>query len=181
MALNRHRRARADLHLRHVPFGLNLGRAGARAHPRVTAGGELPLLPAIVRPSSRPFPAAAAQAPPERFAELARKYSASLTSLFPNADLVTDKRPDNFLYVGLIKALFPAARIVHTVRDPLDNCLSAYFLHLDHGMAYALDLMDIAHFYMQHRRLMAHWKGLFGEDIFEFDYDAFVASAQADA
>ncbi len=155
--------------------GSTLAEQVLSAHPRVTAGGELPLLPAIVS-ELRPFPAAAAQAPPERFAELARWYAASLTSLFPNADLVTDKRPDNFLYVGLIKALFPTARIVHTVRDPLDNCLSAYFLHLDHGMAYALDLMDIAHFYMQHRRLMAHWKGLFGEDIFEFDYDAFVAA-----
>ena len=63
---------------------------------------------------------------------------------------------------------------MHTVRDPLDNCLSIYFLHLDHGMSYALDLADIAHYYVQYRRLMAHWKTLYGADIFDLDYDALV-------
>jgi len=65
-------------------------------------------------------------------------------------------------------------RIVHTTRDPLDNCLSIYFLHLDHSMGYALDLADIAHYYVQYRRLMAHWKTLCGADIFDLDYDALV-------
>ena len=97
-----------------------------------------------------------------------------LARLFPHGERVTDKRPDNFLYIGLIKSLFPDAKIVHTVRDPLDNCLSIYFLHLDHGMSYALDLADIAHYYAQYRRLMAHWKTLYGADIFDLDYDALV-------
>ena len=41
-------------------------------------------------------------------------------------------------------------------------------------MAYALDLMDIGHYYRQYRRLMAHWKSLYGDDILDVDYDAFV-------
>ncbi len=155
--------------------GSTLAEQVLAAHPRVTPGGELPLLPAIAAELG-PFSTAAAQASHERLVGLANRYIASLASLFPGADLVTDKRPDNFLYVGLIKALFPAAKIVHTVRDPLDNCLSVYFLHLDHSMPYALDLMDTAHFYTQHRRLMIHWKSLYGADIHEFDYDAFVAA-----
>jgi hypothetical protein len=60
------------------------------------------------------------------------------------------------------------------MRHPLDNVLSVYFLHLDHGMGYALDLMDAAHHYRQYRRLMAHWKHLYGADILDFDYDTFV-------
>jgi hypothetical protein len=98
----------------------------------------------------------------------------TLARLHPGAELVVDKRPDNFLYIGLIKTLFPDARIVHTTRDPLDNCLSIYFLHLDHSMAYALDLMDIGHYYRQYGRLMAHWKSLYGDDILDVDYDALV-------
>ncbi len=155
--------------------GSTLAEQALAAHPLVTAGGELPLLPALAGELT-PFPAAAARASSEQLAALAHRYAASLALLFPGAHLVTDKRPDNFLYVGLIKALFPAAKIVHTKRDPVDNCLSVYFLHLDHSMAYALDLMDIAHFYRQHRRLMAHWKSIYGAEIFEFDYDAFVAA-----
>ena len=95
--------------------------------------------------------------------------------MHPEAEIVTDKRPDNFLHIGLIKTLFPEARIVHTVRQPLDNILSVYFLHLDPAMGYALDLDDAAHWYGQYRRLMAHWKSLYPNDIHDLDYDGFVA------
>jgi hypothetical protein len=143
-------------------------------HPRVTSGGELNLVPRMVGSDLSPFPNAIATASADTFANLAARYRDAIAALFPGADVVTDKRPDNFLYLGLIKLMFPRARIVHTVRDPLDNCLSVYFLHLDQRMSYALDLMDIAHYYAQYRRLMAHWKSLFGNDILDFDYDAFV-------
>lgn len=41
------------------------------------------------------------------------------------------KRSDNVFHLGLVQALFPGARIVRTVRAPLDNVLSAFFLHVD--------------------------------------------------
>jgi hypothetical protein len=111
--------------------------------------------------------------------QLAARYLEMLSRLFPRGARVTDKRPDNFLYIGLIKRLFPDARIVHTMRNPLDNCLSIYFLHLDHSMSYALDLADIGHYYVQYRRLMAHWQSLYGADILELDYDALVREPRA--
>jgi hypothetical protein len=144
------------------------------SHPRVTAGGELDLLPAIVRSELAPFPSAMSRTSPAKLAALAARYRQDISKLFPDADIVTDKRPDNFLSIGLIKLLFPNAKIINTTRNPLDNCLSVYFLHLDHSMGYALDLMDTGHYYRQYMRLMAHWKSLFGADILDFDYDAFV-------
>jgi hypothetical protein len=77
--------------------------------------------------------------------------------------------------VGLIKRLFPAAKIVHTVRNPADMALSLFFLNLDPAMAYATDLADIAHWYGQYRRLMAHWETLWPADIHRLDYDGLVA------
>lgn len=151
------------------------------AHARVTAGGELDLLPALVRTELAPFPAAMANADAAKLSQLARRYLKTVRALYPNADIVTDKRPDNFLYVGLIKRLFPSAKIVHTRRHPLDNVLSVYFLHLDHSMGYALDPMDAAHFYRQQERLMAHWRALYPNDVYTFDYDAFVASPRTEA
>jgi LPS sulfotransferase NodH len=41
-------------------------------------------------------------------------------------------------------------------------------------MGYALDLMDTAHYYAQYRRLMSHWKSLYGADILDFDYDTLI-------
>ncbi len=137
------------------------------AHPRVTTGGELELLPDLIKTFLPDYPVS-----PSDPAALARFYRERLATLFPGAERVTDKRPDNYLHIGLIKQMFPGARIIQTRRDALDNCLSVYFLHLDHGRAYALDLDDIAHHYRQYRRLMDHWQA--GTDIFNLDYDAFV-------
>jgi cytochrome c-type biogenesis protein CcmH/NrfG len=149
------------------------------SHGHVTAGGELNLLPGLIQSELQPYPEAAATADPEKLASLRAGYLERLRTLHPGEGLVTDKRPDNFLHIGLIKALFPDARIIHTRREPLDNILSIYFLHLDHSMPYALDLMDTAHWHGQYRRLMAHWKTLYPDDIYDLDYEALVAEPRA--
>ena len=143
-------------------------------HPQVEAGGEIDFLPALARTELAPFPASMARLTPATASTLATRYRDTLSRLHPQAPYVIDKRPDNFLYIGLIKALFPDAKIIHTTRQPLDVCLSVFFLHLDHGMPYALDLMDIGHYYRQYVRLMAHWKSRYGDDILDVGYDALV-------
>lgn len=146
------------------------------AHPRVTAGGELDLLPQMVRAELSPFPERLGDVRADKLRRLSGSYLDALGKLFPSADIVTDKRPDNFLYLGLIKLLWPKARIIHTLRQPLDNCLSLYFLQLNPSMSHALELGDAGHYYRQYRRLMDHWKALFGADILDFSYDALVRS-----
>ena len=141
-------------------------------HSRVTGGGELGLVPGLARAVAG-YPQALAGAGPEVFEQLRGLYLGGLKTARPQADLVTDKRPDNFLHIGLIKAMFPKARIVHTVREPLDVILSNWFLHLDRSMGHALDLGDLAHWHGQYVRLMRHWKTLY-PDILDLDYDALV-------
>jgi tetratricopeptide (TPR) repeat protein len=141
-------------------------------HPHVAAGGEIDFFPRLAQ--AAPFPAGLAQLSAAQRQQLAARYLALLQRLHPGAPYVTDKRPDNFLYIGLIKTLFPDAPIIHTRRNALDNCLSIYFLHLGHQMGYALDLEDIAHYYRQCRRLMSHWTSVYGADILDVDYDALV-------
>lgn len=151
------------------------------AHPRVTAGGELSLLARLVRSNLVPFPQSITYTSPDTLDRMAVWYRSNLAKLFPGSGLVTDKRPDNFLYIGLIKSLFPNAKIIHTTRDPLDNSLSVFFTHLDHSVSYAVDLMDTGHYYKEYRRLMSHWKAVHGADILDFDYDGFVAEPRATA
>lgn len=141
-------------------------------HGRVTGGGELGLVPGLTR-AAVGYPQALAGAGAEVIGRLRTLYLDGLKTARPGADVVTDKRPDNFLHIGLIKAMFPAARIVHTVREPLDVILSNWFLHLDRSMPQALDLEDLAHWHGQYVRLMRHWKALY-PDILDLDYDALV-------
>jgi tetratricopeptide (TPR) repeat protein len=138
------------------------------------AGGEIDFLPLLVERELAPFPESLATLSAERLEAIAARYRTELARVSRSALYVIDKRPDNFLYLGLIKKLFPDARIVHTVRDPLDNCLSIYFLYLDARMSYAFDLRDIGHYFREYRRLMAHWKRTFPGDIFDLNYDVLV-------
>jgi hypothetical protein len=66
--------------------------------------------------------------------------------------------PGNFVFVGLIHLALPHARIVHTRRDPIDTCLSCYFQQFSPGMDFAMNLADLAHYYRQQDRLIAHWR-----------------------
>jgi tetratricopeptide (TPR) repeat protein len=142
-------------------------------HSRVSAGGELDLIPVIAARIAG-YPEAVRAADEAQVLRWRDFYLAGIPARPPKSLVFTDKRPDNLLHIGLIKTIFPDARIVHTRRNALDNLLSLYFLHLDPSMAYALDLEDAAHWYEQYLRLMAHWKSLYGEDILDVSYDELV-------
>ena len=132
-------------------------------HPRVTAGGEIDY-----------FMRVPISLDPADWRGLGRGYLDYLKRSFPGADIVTNKRPDAFGLLGMLKAVFSKARFVNTVRDPRDTALSIWFQQFDDRLGYSADLADIAHHYRQYRRLMAHWKGLFAGSIFDADYDAYV-------
>ncbi|WP_010215131.1 tetratricopeptide repeat-containing sulfotransferase family protein [Sphingomonas sp. PAMC 26621] len=140
-------------------------------HEAITPGGELEAIPAIVQ-SLAPYPVALTAG---EIATLRARYLAEL----PGTGIVTDKRCDNFLHIGLIKTLFPEARILHTRRNVLDTLLSTYFLQFGDGVTYGTDLRDAVHFYLLYRRLMAHWERVYGDDIVTVDYDALVTDPQA--
>lgn len=145
------------------------------AHPRITAGGEIDYFNRrLLQPGMR-FPESLATLAPGDWQRLGNEYLDYLDRTFPAARIVTNKRPDAFALIGLLKAMFPNARFVHTVRDPRDTCLSIWFQQFDGRLSYANDLADIAHHYRQYRRLMAHWRAtLAAGSLFDADYDQFV-------
>jgi tetratricopeptide (TPR) repeat protein len=144
-------------------------------HSRVSAGGEFEFLPALIHEFLQPYPTALASASQETLERVRDQYLARIGAIHPEADVLTDKRPDNFLHIGLIKTLFPNAKIVHTKRNPLDNILSVYFLHFQHNISYGLNLDHIAHWYGQYLKLMDHWKSIYPDDIHDLHYDELVS------
>jgi tetratricopeptide (TPR) repeat protein len=120
----------------------------------------------------------AAAPPGERAATivgLGREYLATLATLSAAASRVIDKLPSNFRNLGLIHAALPRARIIHLERDPLDTCLSIYFQGFTAGHPYATDFEDLAHYYREYRRLMAHWRAtLPPETLLEMRYESLV-------
>lgn len=148
-------------------------------HPQVQVGGELELIPALIREHLMPYPETLDSLNVNAVDRLRADYMATIAANFPNAIYVTDKRPDNFLHIGLIKTLFPTARIVHTRRAALDNILSVYFMNFSEAINYSDRLEDIVHYFGQYRRLMTHWQNIFGPDIITIDYDKMVRGPEA--
>lgn len=151
--------------------GSTLAEQIVATHSRVTSGGEIEALPALVH-ATHDYPRALT---PDTVASIRERYLTEIRRRFPAADRLTDKRPDNFLHLGLIHAMMPDAPILHTHRHPLDNLVSIYFLNFQPSVAYAQNLDHAAHWYRAYRRLMAHWRQSFGGAIHDVDYDALVA------
>jgi tetratricopeptide (TPR) repeat protein len=145
------------------------------AHPAVTSGGELGWFNARLARNDERWPE---QVTPELLRAAGKGYLEHLERRFPGAVYVCDKRPDNFLYLGLLKALFPRLRVLHTVRDARDVCLSIYFQQFGNALPYAADLGDIAHYLRAYRGLMQHWRGLMQESILDVDYGRLVTSPE---
>jgi len=149
------------------------------AHPLVAAGGELNFLPRLAAGPLAPFPASLQQLDQATAAHWAAQYRQYVARIAPadkaEARYFSDKRPDNFLLLGLIARLFPTAKVIHTTRDPLDNGLSIFVQHLDQrAVSYSSELAAIGHYYGQYRRLMRHLEACFGPRMLRFDYDQFV-------
>lgn len=133
-------------------------------HPDVYGAGELPNITNLAcslsqrLSTSEPFPQCMWRVQQPHIEAMAEDYLAALQAFTPTARLVTDKMPENFLYLGLINLLFPRAKIIHCMRDPRDTCLSIYFQDFGPQIPYASDLGDIAAVYGDYRKIMRHWE-----------------------
>jgi tetratricopeptide (TPR) repeat protein len=150
--------------------GTTLAEQILASHPQVHGAGELLFwqFAADAELAAQPGQRAAT------IGALGREYLALLAPL-PAATRVIDKLPSNFKNLGLIHAALPGARFIHLERQPLDTCLSIYFQGFTAAHAYASDLGDLAHYYLEYRRLMAHWRATLPADILlEVPYEALV-------
>jgi tetratricopeptide (TPR) repeat protein len=147
------------------------------SHPQAFGCGELRFWhSACVEYESAAMPGAqrggAIAAAAEKFLNLLAGFSA-------DAARVIDKMPANFMNLGLIHAAFPHARILHMRRNALDTGLSIYFQIFSNTHLYANDLEDIAHYFTQYSRLMAHWRStLAAGTILDVPYDKLVADPE---
>ena len=158
------------------------------AHPRVFGAGELTGLARVVSGlqlaigSTEAYPRCALDMDQPDVERAAGQYLELLDATAPRggAERIVDKQLGNFPYLGLMDILFPAARVIHCRRDPVDTCLSCYFERLQPSMApYASDLGDLGSYYRQYERLMTHWRETVTLPLLEVSYEEVVADQEA--
>jgi tetratricopeptide (TPR) repeat protein len=112
--------------------------------------------------------------------KLADRYLRVLSETSPDALRVVDKAPINSDYLGVIHSVFPNARIVYVRRNPIDTCLSCYFQPLLPSHGFAMDLSDLAHYYREHHRLLAHWLAVLpAGTMLDVPYEELIADQEA--
>ena len=117
----------------------------------------------------------------EDLASYANEYLKVLRSTRENASRIVDKLPDNFAYLGLIYTLFPNAHFIHTMRNPLDTCMSCYF----QPFAYVPETSDqgwLSKRYRFYRETMDHWKRLLPDaKILEVQYEQLIQDFETES
>lgn len=93
-----------------------------------------------------------------------------------------DNMPLNFRALGLIALVFPNAKIIHSVRHPLDTCLSLYKTPLrGYNRTFANDLEALGRFYIQYAELMRHWREVLPLEIHDVRVEHVVSQPEAQA
>lgn len=144
-------------------------------HPDFAGAGELAALPSIEKEMGvRDAPQRLAEVKEQDLDRYTERYLSLLDQRDPNATRVSDKLPANFERLGLIALLFPGARVLHCVRDPLDTCLSCFFQDFRSSNAYSYSLEHLGHYYAEYTALMRHWREVLAIPILDIRYETLV-------
>jgi tetratricopeptide (TPR) repeat protein len=120
---------------------------------------------------------------PEVLPERAEQYLARLRGRAPDPEVarIVDKMPGNAWRIGFIHLMFPNARIIHCVRDPLDTCLSCFQKLFAHGQNWSYDLSELGRHYRRYHRVMQHWEEILPGRMLEVRYEDTVADLESQA
>ncbi len=154
------------------------------AHPAVTSAGELRFFGFAVRQVTksdelRQFtPDLMFRAAEADVTAIGEAYIDLASSLRLDSPHIVDKLPPNYLFLPLILASLPNARVVHIRRDPMDTCLAIFKQLFADAYLYSYDLSELARHLRRYYRLMDTWRERFGNRYIEVDYEALVGDTE---
>jgi len=112
---------------------------------------------------------------------MAIKYRTRLDEVSNGQRYVVDKLPGNFIRLGLIAILFPDAKIINCIRNPIDTCLSCFFHDFTGVHSYLYDMDDLVSFYKNYQRVMKHWHEALPLPILDVHYEDVVADQEGES
>ena len=102
-----------------------------------------------------------------------KKYLSKVSKLSNDKQFVTDKMPQNFLFIPLICAAFPEAKIIHVQRNAAATCWSNYKQYFaSNDLGYCYDLKDVVEYYNLYSGIMKLWQSLYGNRIYDLNYES---------
>lgn len=150
------------------------------SHPQVFGAGELMVLINLVNGLCRggpkaQFPECVLEFDADAFERLGAVYVAKIREYSRDTQYITDKMPNNFLYLGLIRTILPEAKVIHCMRDPMDTCFSIFKNDFTGRFPYAYDMRELGQYYNLYRDLMAYWDKAMPGFVFTVRYEDLVS------
>ncbi|MBK7143766.1 MAG: sulfotransferase [Xanthomonadales bacterium] len=172
-----------------VIFIVGLPRSGSTlleqmlaAHPNVEGASELDDLGDVLQAESQrrrqPYPEWIAKASAQDWLRLGREYLKRTARWRTRKPRHSDKQPDNWKHVGVLRAMLPGAHIIDMRRDPLEtawSCFKQQFYQLPH---FSCDFADIAAYLQLCERALDAWRGSDPQQVHVQHYEALVAEPE---
>jgi tetratricopeptide (TPR) repeat protein len=164
--------------------GTTLAEQIIASHPEVTGAGETDHMNDAVMHAAQKlgfaFPEAIGAMGPAALTDLGADYLGRIA--LPNARRTTDKAPYNFLFAGAIHLALPRAKMIHTIRDPLDTCVSGFSKLFARGNTQSYDLAELGRYYRAYHELMQHWRTVLPAGvILDVRYEDMVSNLEREA
>lgn len=107
--------------------------------------------------------------------ERGEKYVEEATKVARKAhEKTVDKMPPNYRHLGVILDILPNAQIIHSMRHPIETCVSCYRILFGEGHTWSYDLSHLGHHYRRYYDMMQFWSETFGERILHVRYEDMV-------
>ena len=139
------------------------------SHPDVYGAGEVKYLSRAIGslrdrfPMFPPYPGMIGRMSAGHYEIMANNYLNEVQGPAGNAKRITDKLLTNYFFIGLAHLLFPNAKIINTLRDPVDTCLSGFTKLFKDDMPHSYDLGELGRYYRMYAKLMDHWRAVLPE------------------
>ncbi len=156
------------------------------SHSQIHGAGELMTVPRLIstceQATSSRFPLLANILSTQTYQNFGNSYLTEARANAGDARFVVDKLPGNYLYLGMIHAALPKAKIIHCVRDGMDNAFSIFKNLFGAYTPYGYDLWEIGRMQCLHNTIMEHWKKVLPKGtILEVSYESIVNDFETQA
>ena len=167
-------------------FIVSMPRAGSSlveqilaCHSAIYGGGERNTLPDLCRHAVARCPDDLGLLKQADWRRLGGEYLAQVTGRMEGEIRVTDKLPANYLHVGMIRMMFPDAKVIHCARDPMDTALSCFKNNFSQGsVPYTYDLKDLGTIYRDYEKCMAYWHKVLPGWVYDIHYEELTADPE---
>jgi predicted Zn-dependent protease len=155
-------------------------------HSQVDGMQELDEIVSIARavndpgqPEQGQYPRSLENLGADQIRDLAQQYLDYAQPYRQQAPYFVDKAPHNFHHIGLIKTLFPNAKIIDIRRNPMASGWSLYRQFFADSFPFSYDLVTIGKYFNDYITLMDHWHAVLPGQILTVNYEDLVTDFPA--